>query len=302
MRKIWLCLPVAFCMAGVLTFAACEQPVTDGDDGSDGGDQQMEGGIKVEFNVCNVEMMPFGDGMYSARNVTDVSKVCTRLELAVFDGDNRVAIVRQAKDDSGFGHVTVALAEGEYTVVVIAHNGDGAATITSPEEIKFKDNKVTDTFYYCGDITVGGESSYDLTLGRAVAMVRLVVEDNVPAAVNRMKFYYTGGSSTFDAVSGYGCVNSRQTEVRDVPAAAHSEPSAYEIYTFPHSDGRSLDITVTALNSSDGVVDEREFDDVPVERNQVTQYSGVFFGASPGSGRSFTFTVDDEWSQVDYEY
>ena len=266
MNVRWNYIPAMACVACALFFTSCEQPVTD-DDGTDADEPNVVDGTKVVFNVCNVEIVPWNSDGYEAGNVTDISKLCTRIELAVFDGDNRVTVVRQAAGDAGFGHVTVGLDEGTYTVVVIAHNGEGSATISSPEQ-----------------------------------MFRLVVKDNVPEKVDRMKFYYTGGSSTFDAVSGCGCVDSRQTEFRDVPDDAHSSESVYEVYTFPHSDGRTLNVTVSALDASDKVVDEREFTDVPVERNQVTQYSGYFFGESPGSGRSFTFTIDEDWSQVDFVY
>ena len=48
--------------------------------------------------------------------------------------------------------------------MVIAHNGEGAATITSEEKVTFPNNKVTDTFYYYGDLVVTSEKqSYDLT-------------------------------------------------------------------------------------------------------------------------------------------
>lgn len=302
MKKILFHIPAALCLAIVFALASCEQPVTGDVDDTKGEEQLSEGDINVKFNVCNLEMMPFDDAAYAARRVTDIRKACTRIELAVFKGDRRVAIVRQDKGDKVFGQVSLSLDEGEYTVVVIAHNGEGTATVTSPNEIKFKDNKVTDTFYYCGDITVDSDSSYDLTLKRAVAMVRFVAEDKVPAGVSSMRFYYTGGSSTFDAVNGCGCVNSRQTEIRDVPAAAHTASSHYDIYTFPHSDDRPLNITVTALNASGGIVDERKFEDVKVERNQITRYSGIFFGESPGAGRCISITVDNEWTQVDYSY
>ena len=77
----------------------------------------------------------------------------------------------------------------------------------------FPNNKVTDTFFYYGDLVVGTEKqSYDLTLTRAVAMFRLVLtDDEIPSTVAKLKFYYLGGSSTFrltadpdwDAVNGY---------------------------------------------------------------------------------------------------
>lgn len=59
---------------------------------------------------------------------------------------------------------------------------------------------------------------------------------------------------------------------------------------------------MTALNASGGIVDERKFEDVKVERNQITRYSGIFFGESPGAGRCISITVDNEWTQVDYSY
>ena len=79
----------------------------------------------------------------------------------------------------------------QYQLVVIAHNGEGSATITSTEKVTFPNNKVTDTFYYYGDLIVTSEvQSYDLTLTRAVAMFRLVLtDDEIPSSVTKFKFY-----------------------------------------------------------------------------------------------------------------
>ena len=52
------------------------------------------------------------------------------------------------------------------------------------------------------------DATYDVTLKRAVGKFRLVVKDETPKTIKQMKIYYTGGSSTFDATTGYGCVNS----------------------------------------------------------------------------------------------
>jgi hypothetical protein len=47
---------------------------------------------------------------------------------------------------------------------VCRHSCDGSATITSTEKVTFPNNKVTDTFYYYGDLVVTAEKqSYDLT-------------------------------------------------------------------------------------------------------------------------------------------
>ena len=61
-------------------------------------------------------------------------------------------------------------------------------------------------------------------------MFRLVLTDEeIPATVAKLKFYYTGGSSTFSPRDGYGCVNSKQTEVR---STADPDWDSVNGYTF----------------------------------------------------------------------
>ena len=190
------------------------------------------------------------------------------------------------------------LAAGTYKLVVIAHSGDGSATITSTEKVTFPNNKVTDTFYYYGDLVVtDAMQTHDLNLTRAVAMFRLVLTDEViPSNVTKMKFYYTGGSSTFSPADGYGCVNSKQTEMRDVTPGVKT----FDIFTMPHTEEDVLKITVTALDANENTVKEQVFEDVPITRNQVTSYSGIFFsgGSSQQSDGNFHFTADPDWDNV----
>ena len=164
----------------------------------------------------------------------------------------------------------------------------------------FPNNKVTDTFYYYGDLVVTSEvQSYDLTLTRAVAMFRLVLtDDEIPSSVTKFKFYYTGGSSTFSPSAGYGCVNSKQTEIRTVAPGM----TTFDIFTLPHTEDDILTkLTVTALDANDNTVKERIFENIPVTRNQITRYTGNFFG-SGGSGQTsdgtFRLTADPDWDSV----
>ena len=233
------------------------------------------------------------------RAATDITELCSRLNIALFDADGtKVKTVAQKEGDANYGTVALSLAAGTYQLVVIAHNGEGSATITSEEKVTFPNNKVTDTFYYYGDLVVTSEKqSYDLTLTRAVAMFRLVLTDEeIPATVAKLKFYYTGGSSTFSPRDGYGCVNSKQTEVRPIAA-----DGIYEIYTLPHTEDDLLTkLTVTALDANDNIIQEKVFEDIPVTRNQVTRYTGSFFGSSGGETGSgdFHMTADPDWDAV----
>ncbi|KWW27272.1 MAG: hypothetical protein F083_3045, partial [bacterium F083] len=163
----------------------------------------------------------------------------------------------------------------------------------------FPNNKVTDTFYYYGDLIVTSEvQSYDLTLTRAVAMFRLVLTDEeIPSTVAKFKFYYTGGSSTFSPKDGYGCVNSKQTEIRAVTDGV----TTFDIFTLPHTEDDVLTkLTVTALDANDNTVKERIFENIPVTRNQITRYTGNFFGSGGGqtSDGTFRLTADPDWDSV----
>ena len=282
-----------------LLAAACEKPILDSEDIA----STKDANVILHFTQFEQEPFSVGGGSAAAvttRAATDITALCSRLNIAVFDADGtKVKTVAQKEGDSSYGTVALTLTAGTYRLVVIAHNCDGSATITSTEKVTFPNNKVTDTFYYYGDLVVtDAKQSYDLTLTRAVAMFRLVLTDeSIPASVAKLKFYYTGGSSTFSPAEGYGIVQSKQTEIRAV-----SEDGIYEIYTLPHTEEDVLTkLTVTALDANDNTVKERIFENVPVVRNQVTRYTGSFFG-SGGSGETgsgdFRMTADPEWDSI----
>ena len=287
-----------FIVLALLT-AACEKPILDEDSvvGSSAAD------ANVILHMAQFEQTAFDNSGNRAatRAATDITELCTRLNIAIFSTDGtKVKTVAQKDTDSDFGTVALTLTAGSYRLVVIAHNCDGSATITSEEKVTFPNNKVTDTFYYDGDLVVTSDvQSYDLTLTRAVAMFRLVLTDEeMPSSVSKFKFYYTGGSSTFSPKDGYGCVNSKQTEIRTVAG----DVTTFDIYTLPHTEEDVLTkLTVTALDANDNTVKERVFENVPVTRNQITRYTGSFFG-SGGSGQqsdgTFRMTADPDWDSV----
>ncbi len=98
-------------------------------------------------------------------------------------------------------------------------------------------------------------------------------------------------------------MNSKQTEVRTVPADFVSG-TAFDIYTLPHTESDVLTkLTVTALDANDNTVKERIFENVPITRNQITRYTGSFFGSGSGGGGStsdgiFRLTADPDWDSV----
>lgn len=198
------------------------------------------------------------------------------------------------------------LTKGKYAVLVVAHNGDGNASLSNPEKVTFKDNKITDTFYYYKVIDVEEDSNFDMTMKRVVAKFRLVVKDPTPEDVKTMKFYYTGGSSTFNALTGYGCVNSKQTELRSVKESAYTEESYYDIYTFPHDpeESKKLKVDISALTSasSSSALFSKTISNVAISPNKFICYKGYFFSADPDNSHEFTLSTTDEWQYEENEY
>lgn len=284
-----------------LLLAACEKPIIDETTG-----KEIPADANVILHFTQYEQESFGSSAHrsATRSATDITNLCSRLNIAIFDAEGtKVKTVAQKEGDASYGTVSLSLAAGTYRLVVIAHSCDGSATITSTEKVTFPNNKVTDTFFYYGDLVVTAEKqSYDLTLTRAVAMFRLVLTDeSIPASVAKFKFYYLGGSSTFSPKDGYGCVNSKQTEIRPVPADFVSG-TAFEIYTLPHTEEDLLTkLTVTALDANDNILKERTFENIPIIRNQVTRYTGSFFGSGGGNSTNdgtFRLTADPDWDAV----
>ena len=278
-------------IALALLLAACEKSIIDEKTG-----KEIPADANVILHFTQYEQEAF------TRSATDITNLCSRLNIGIFDAEGtKVKTVAQKEGDASYGTVALSLAAGTYRLVVIAHSCDGSATITSTEKVTFPNNKVTDTFFYYGTLIVTDAlQSYDLTLTRAVAMFRLVLTDeSIPSNVAKLKFYYLGGSSTFSPKDGYGCVNSKQTEIRPV-----STDGIYEIYTLPHTEEDVLTkLTVTALDANDNILKERTFENVPIIRNQVTRYTGSFFGSGGGGGGEtgsgdFRMTADPDWDSV----
>lgn len=281
MRKIIL-------MLSVLLLVACERVEV--------GDVLVNDSV---FKNVTLHVGSSSPGVMGTRADVPLSDVCGRLNVAVFDASGqKVKTAAQVVSDAGYGTVSLSLNDGKYTVVVIGHNCTGSATITNTEKVTFPNNKVTDTFYYCGALTVTGErQDVTISLQRAVAMIRLRLTDDAAALANvaQLKFYYLGGSSTFSPLTGFGCVNSKQTEFRVL-----NTDGVYELFTLPHSDIDAITrMTVTALDAGDNVVGEFTMENVPVSVNKVTNCTGSF---GSGAGKvDVTITVDPDWDG-DFEF
>ena len=287
-------LKLAFLIIASILTASCEKVVLDETTSGNNND------VNTPTTNVTIHITGVGNAEYeensakTSRAAQPIEELCTRINLALYQNGERVTYVNQKSTDKDFGHFNISLPAGLYTLMIVAHSGESSATTTNLRKITFN-GKVTDTFHYADSLFEVHEtnSPVEVTLERVVGMFRLDITDSIPTEVSRLKFYYTGGSSTLDGLTGIGCVNSRQTEYRNVT----SDVSFYEVYTFTHNPEKPITMTITAQDANESTVSERKFENIGISKNKITRYQGDFFNSSTTTSKDFniSMTADPNW-------
>ncbi len=285
----------------VATLTSCEKFALD-DSGTNSHDANANVLIHASVAKNNSTGTRSGEGDEEIEG-KPLEDYCSRFSIAIFDGEEKVKTLNLKAED-GYDDIGFNLDAGKYRMVAIGHNGSGNCTISSPEKVKFYKNKMTDTFFYYGTFNVrDGEDTDDyILLNRAVAQFKVHISDaTIPAEAHSIKFYYTGGSSTLDAVTGYGCVQSRQTESFKLQEGNRD----YSVYTFPREENKGLKMTINILDADAQSIKEYSKEGVPVKRNNITQTNISIKDHTisdpdqkedndPGKG-GLGFTVNPDW-------
>ena len=226
---------------------------------------------------------------------------CNRFNLSIFDEyGNKVASEAQKYNDNDFGKMSFNLSEGTYTIVAIGHSKDNSVPISNMNKVEFSGG-LTDVFYCAASLKVDDEpQTLELNLKRAVGVFQLAGTDkSVPSEIAQLQFKYTGGSQNFNPSNGYGCTKSTQTENREISISGR-----YNIYTFPREDSNTLNITLYGKDSNEETVFERVFENVPIQVNVMTVYTGEIFNLSSFMNKStVNITVDRSFDAInDYNF
>lgn len=252
----------------VATLTSCEKFALD-DSGTNSHDANANVNIHASVAKKNSTGTRSGEGDEEVER-KPLEDYCSRLSIAIFDGEEKVKTLNLTAEKDGYEDIGINLDAGKYRMVAIGHNGNGNCTISSPEKVKFYKNKMTDTFFYYGTFNViDGEDTDDyILLNRAVAQFKVHITDaTIPAEAHSIKFYYTGGSSTLDAVTGYGCVKSRQTENFKLQEGKRD----YSVYTFPREENKGLKMNINILDADAQSIKEYSKESIPVKCSNITQ-------------------------------
>jgi len=291
-------------LLAIVLLAACEKmPAGEGESSG------LVAGANVVIKVSDLEA-----GWAATRAPVSIAEVCSRLCFAVYQDGSRVKYENQKAGDAGFGTFALKLTEGTYQLLAVGHSGAANPATTNPAKVQFTNpggsngTGFTDTFYYYGTLEVGSDGArLDITMRRATAMFRLKTTDVKPSAVKKFQFYYEGGSGTLDATTGFGCVNSKQSVFVETGDEQSGQMLEFEMFTFLHQETGEVSFTVKAFDADDAILFEKDFTNIKMKRNCITQYSGEFFTdgdvkVDPDTpSPSNVIKVDPEWSEI-FEY
>ena len=170
--KLSSTMRAAMLLAVLAMLAACQKPFLDE---TTGGEVPTEANVVLRFTQFEwteqrepfelARKWPSRDVQRRSqqesftRAATNITALCSRLNIAIFDGDGtKVKTIAQKEGDASYGTVALSLAAGTYKLVVMAHNCDGSATITSTEKV----TRYTGSFF--GDGGGGSTGSGDFRM------------------------------------------------------------------------------------------------------------------------------------------
>lgn len=241
--------------------------------------------VTIRFTFTSISMESMTRATLAESQMTDLWL------FDYMDGELQTTI-HQTSEDDGFGAITLTADYGEHSLYFVASRGD-TPTI---DGTTISWAKPSDTFWQNVTLNIEPQTSTNqsVVLQRVVTRLRIAVTDEVPAnlktlSVTPATWYYGLDYTTGEAV------NSQPTpRVITVPSSYVGTTNlATSFYCLCPAEGFETDITVTAKDADETAVANIALQDVPFERNRITNYSGSLFTQN----RAVSVTTNDEWNE-----
>lgn len=229
---------------------------------------------------------------------TTWKKRFTRLDIAIIpvNSSQKIQYIHQADaTQDGFGSATLRLPIGKYKMVAIASKVKGEVNIVSAEKVTFpEDEKLDDMAYVCKDIEVkSGSNTFNCQLERAISLLKFQSSDNLPVGFSKIEASLVGNvSRVFNPTTGYGVVDAGgNTHNRSwsLAKATSGKPLSVSIYVFIASEKETIQADLKIYNTDNKVAKALHFDQVTLQQNHITTYTGPLFT----SGSAFEFTFEN---------
>ena len=242
----------------------------------------------------------FGDTFQmKAMTRADITSLSlTDLWMVDYVGDELQQTIHQSSTDEGFGVLSASMGYGEHTLYFVASRGTTPTADTDAQTITWA--KPSDTFWATSTVIVSpsSESSQAVTLSRVATRLRITVNDEVPTGA--AKFVITPAQWYYgiDYTTGSGIAPSaNQPREVNIPSSyiGTSGQLAIAIFGFVPSADWQTDVTATLTASDESVLGQVSLEDVTLNKNITTSYSGGILGTA----KAFTLTADDAWGDED---
>lgn len=219
----------------------------------------------------------------------------SRMAFFLLDEEGKKVLAQEKSNTSNdYLNLYVEAPKGAYQLVAFGHNGTADASIDANAIITPPSGKLTDSFLYYKEIELNeeSESEQSITLDRCVSKFSLKHTDAIPEGTATVEFVVTGAAKVLNAKTGLGDESEEQAIVINIPASAvGTKNNSFAFYTFLTSGESKLKIVATSKDADDAVLATYTFEDVEMEVNMQTIYSGAFFHADQKIGASF----NTEW-------
>lgn len=235
----------------------------------------------------------------SLKNSIDV------LYYLVYKNTFRYRKIVQYSIDPNFGTITDSFDAGNvdmpnnYKVVVVAGKTNlidiykGLEPTADLDEFQYVDNGVVkffnDAFYKSIEFTTP-DSTYNLSLDRAVAQLQVKINDAIPANAKNIVLTFNDYQSIY-ATNGLPRLDKAQQRtvtVSATPGAINTVVSAILLNTLS-----PFNIEIKCTDAADNVLAVKNVAGVSCKVNEITVLSGNLF--SPTGGNSFNVTYDPVW-------
>lgn len=258
-----------------------------------------------EFGKANLSqgaMEANGESITRAgdNTATTWKKRFTRLDIAIIpvNSSQNIQYVHQSDaTQSDFGSATLRLPIGKYKMVAIASAMKGEVNIVSAEEVTFPENEsLDDMAYVCKDIEVkSGSNTFNCQLERAISLLKFHSSDELPAGISKVEASLSGNiSRVFNPTTGYGVKGAGDNTQNRSWSLANMKPGkamTISMYVFLSSEKETIQADLNIYNTDNEVIKALRFNQVTLQQNHVTTYTGPLF--TSGSAFEFTFENTD---------
>lgn len=259
--------------AGALLFAACCKDAT-------------------ETPTKSVTFDCSGDWTQNTKDLTSNGSSMT--DVWVFDYVDNTLVQTIHQDDNtaaDFGSPSLNLSFGTHTLYFVASRGLTPTVNTTAHTITWI--KPYDTFHKALTLTVDNSTgSQAVTLERMVGKLKMTINDAIATGTTQFivtpaTWYYgmdyTDGSPTASA--------SNQAITISCPSNYVGESGKFlTVFTFSSSAQWNTNVTLAASNGT-STISSVAINNVPIQRNRSTEYSGNLFT----NNGSTTITLNDTW-------